>query len=117
MLLREVRYGIRLDWSEVRISPFGPTSFAWHIGNVNVDYSPRALAFSVPGTGSRTFKVEDVAPSANWTFSLESLGSGSAARGGCASSPPPAPARSTADGRLVFDAPVGVGCTVRAVCS
>lgn len=106
MLLREVRYGIRLDWAEVQIAPFGPTSYAYHIGNVHVDYSADAIALSLPGTGRRTFTIEGLTPLSRFVFSLE---------GACASAQLPADTMSDAQGQLVFSAPVGAGCVVRGV--
>lgn len=39
MMLREVRYGIAVSLVNVTVAPLGVGSFAFHIGNVNVDYS------------------------------------------------------------------------------
>ncbi len=40
MMERVIRYGIDLGLTTVTIAPFGPTSFAYHIGNVMVLYVP-----------------------------------------------------------------------------
>ncbi len=37
MLVRQVRYGIDLGLHTLTVSPFGPTSFAYHVGNVMVN--------------------------------------------------------------------------------
>ncbi len=38
MMERVIRYGIDMGLTTVTISPFGPTSFAYQIGNVVVLY-------------------------------------------------------------------------------
>jgi len=41
MILREVRYGIRLGFQSVEVSPISnQQSFSYNIGNVHVDYNP-----------------------------------------------------------------------------
>ena len=105
-MLREVRYGIHLDWNEVTIAPFGPTSFSYHIGNINVDYSNVSVTVDLPGTGSRRFTVNGVHPLVIWTFTLSGV---------CAKTAPPGQTMSSEAGQLVFNAAVGTGCVTQAV--
>jgi len=106
MLLREVRYGIRLGWNNVVVDPMGPSSFNYHVGNVNVDYAPISLAFDVPGAaGATKYEVHGVRPSTMFTVVL---GAGCAASGAASS------VASDATGLLTFIAPAAVGCRVTA---
>jgi hypothetical protein len=57
MLLREITYGIDLGLGTVRIDPFGPSSFRYHVGDVDVDYSAAEVQLGLPGSGSRAFEL------------------------------------------------------------
>ena len=61
-MLREVRYGIAVTLVNVTVAPLGVSSFSYHIGNVNVDYSASSVAISVPGAGSVGFSVRGLTP-------------------------------------------------------
>merc|ERR1712228_660792 len=50
MMIHYVRYGIQLGLEEITISPFGPKAFAYHVGNIHLDYSSDTVTLSVPGT-------------------------------------------------------------------
>jgi len=66
MLLREVRYGIQVGLNHVKLDPFvsnGTTSFGYHVGNVDVDYSPDGVAFSAPGWNEKAFTITGLVPS------------------------------------------------------
>lgn len=58
MMLHFVRYGIQLGISRVLISPFGPTSFSYHVGSVHVEFAETLTMLSVPGQGTRHIAVE-----------------------------------------------------------
>mmetsp|Transcript_9666 Transcript_9666/g.28527 ORF Transcript_9666/g.28527 Transcript_9666/m.28527 type:complete len:821 (-) Transcript_9666:30-2492(-) len=66
MMIHYVRYGIQLDFEGVTVSPFGPEAFAYHVGNVHVDYSRDRVALSVPGSGARRVAVEGLRPGAGY---------------------------------------------------
>lgn len=106
MLLREVRYGINLGFLTVSISPFGPTDFAYHVGDINVEYSPdRLLLGPLPGTGeNKTFTVTGMAPGASYA--------GTVAANDCDCPSSSVDATASGTGVLVFSAPVGPCCTV-----
>ena len=57
MLLREVRYGIRLSFSEVTLVPSGVDDFTYSMGNVRVRYSHDRISLSIPGEGARAIVV------------------------------------------------------------
>ena len=97
MLLREVRYGIRLGLLEVVVAPFGaPERFEYRVGNVHVDYAPQRVSVEVPGSGSRAHRVEGLAASATYAIGRCDGSSGLAV--------------SDSEGVLRFEAPVGEGC-------
>ena len=65
-MLREVRYGIAVSLVNVTVAPLGVGSFAFHIGNVNVDYSHAAVAINVPGAGPVGFSLHGLTPSRHY---------------------------------------------------
>ena len=83
----------------MRIQPFGPTSFSYHVGQVHVDYSAAAVAFSVPGDG-RAKQVTIAGMQANAAYAVSTSG----CPGGSTS------ATASATGDLVFSVPVGAAC-------
>jgi|TARA_B110000208_G_scaffold158703_1_gene193024 hypothetical protein len=108
MLLREIRYGIRLDWRKVIVDPWPATEYNFHIGNVNVDYASLSLNISVPGASATTYEFHGVAASTKFVIATTGVGcSGSAASA----------ATSDASGVLTFTAPAGVACAVTATAS
>jgi len=64
MMLHYIRYGIQLGFDSVKVSPFGPKNFTYHIGNIHVDYNGPAetVRLSTPGTGMRQVVVEGLTP-------------------------------------------------------
>jgi len=70
MMLHFVRYGIQLGFGSVKVTPFGPKAFAYHVGNIHVDYDAPAGAvrFSVPGEGRREITVEGLAPGKTYNY-------------------------------------------------
>ena len=67
MLLREVRYGIRLGFAEVAVAPFGaPARFEYRVGNVRVAYSAERVVIAVPGSGGRAHRVEGLTAGATY---------------------------------------------------
>ena len=97
MLLREVRYGIRLGFQTVSIAPFGPAQFVYDVGNVHVDYAQERIAVSVPGSGNRSFIVDGLDAGARFAV---------ARCDGTRSD-----VSVSAGGVLTFEAPAGESCT------
>jgi hypothetical protein len=62
------RYGINLGHQTVSIAPFGPSVYNFHVGDVNVDYSPSNCRLDLPGNGARQFSIEGLKPSAKYTI-------------------------------------------------
>lgn len=101
ILLREIRYGINLGLRSVTINPFGPSQFNFHIGNVDVDYSPKNVRAAVPGSGTRQWTITGLV--AAHPFDVSSAGT-------C--SMDPVVVSTDAGGVLSFVAPIGVGCVL-----
>jgi len=109
MMLHSVRYGIQLGLSSITVSPFGPTNFKYHVGNVHVQYNSEtgSVGLSVPGTGPRLIVFEHLKPGQEFRCSV---GSGSAIQPWplqTCSVRKTTTATSTSDGRLTFEAIVG----------
>ena len=66
MLLREVVFGIKLGWGEVVVQPAAPTNYHYQVGNVRVDFSPRAVSLLLPGSGERQFTIHHLLPNASY---------------------------------------------------
>ena len=71
ILLREIRYGIELSFSNVSVQPMPPQPFHYHIGNVNIDYNPHGTTtIRVPPSGAggraREFRLMGMRPSAHY---------------------------------------------------
>ncbi len=66
MLLREVVFGIKLGWGEVVVQPVAPTNYHYQVGNVRVDFSPRAVSLLLPGSGERQFTIHRLLPNASY---------------------------------------------------
>jgi hypothetical protein len=69
MVLREMRYGIRLGFREVTVHPFGVTNFDLRLGRLQVAYSPSAVSIFVPGSRTSQFVVSGLVPHANYKLS------------------------------------------------
>jgi hypothetical protein len=95
MMIRFIRYGIKLDFHEVTIAPFGPDNFEYHVGNVDVKYSMDEVVLSVPGVGMRTINIEGLRSGGSYEFKLSNCKS--EAHGSV----------SAEDGVVSFQAPVG----------
>eukprot|EP00659_Diplonema_papillatum_P004348 gene4348-6732_t len=67
-MLHYIRYGIRLGLVEHVISPFGPSSFKYSVGNVHLNYSMPEVRMRLPGGPTRTFTIEKLTPNATYTF-------------------------------------------------
>ena len=59
IMLREVRYGINIGLNQIVINPLmaANSTFTYHVGNVNVDYSVANLTLSFPGTGKKSLVI------------------------------------------------------------
>jgi len=106
MLLREIRYGINLGVNTVSVTPFGPTSFSYHIGNVNVDFAPTRAKICVPGSTLVLYAyiVGPLTPHTVYKI----------AREGDCSSQGDAVTTSDSDGFVAFKAPAGATCCITA---
>ncbi len=62
MLLREVVFGIKLGLGTVVLQPTAPTNYHYQVGNVRVDFSPRAVSLLLPGSGQRQFAIHRLLP-------------------------------------------------------
>jgi hypothetical protein len=62
MLLREVVFGIKLGFGTVVLRPIAPTNYHYRVGNVQVDFSPRAVSLALPGSGERQFTIHRLLP-------------------------------------------------------
>lgn len=96
MMIRFIRYGIKLDFQDVTIAPFGPENFEYHVGNVDVKYSMDEVVLSVPGVGMRTINIEGLRSSGTYEFKVSNCKS--EAHG---------VVTPTAEGVVSFQAPVG----------
>ena len=97
MLLREVRYGIRLGFNEVSVVPLGASTFSYAVGNVRVRYSRAAITVSIPGSGARTFVIGALSPGAKYLVKRCDAASSNATVND--------------EGMLQFDATIDNGCT------
>jgi hypothetical protein len=61
MLLRDVRYGIRLSVGGIEIDPLGPSAFEYHVGAISVSYAQERVAMRLPGTPQRRYRVGGMA--------------------------------------------------------
>lgn len=106
MLLREVRYGVNIGLRTVDISPLGPTRYHYHIGNVDVDYSPTVVTFTVPGSGDKRVSIAHLIPNALYNVRATDVGDRRVRE-----------ARAATDGRgtVTFTAPIGLQWQVRAM--
>jgi hypothetical protein len=66
MLLREVVFGIKLEFGTVVLKPVAPTNYHYRVGNVQVDFLPRAVSLTLPGSGERQFIIHRLLPNANY---------------------------------------------------
>lgn len=109
MMVHYIRYGVQLGFNSVTVTPFGPSKFKYHVGNVHLEYDSKAgaVALSVPGQGSRVVSIEGLAAGQAFEYQWGP---------GTASGPWPAQActaatssvaTTTAAGVLTFDAVVG----------
>lgn len=103
MLMREVSYGINLGLGAATIAPFGQSSYSYHLGDVNVDYSQRHLTLNLPGSGTRDYTVTGLTPTATYLILATDR---QAAERQIAHTDP--------RGTLTFTAPTGPQWTVRA---
>lgn len=68
MMLRQIRYGIKLGLSNITVAPFGPSNFTYHIGNVYVLYTHNNVSIMVPGHGQRWINIEGLLPSHHFSI-------------------------------------------------
>ena len=66
MLLREVVFGIMLGFRTVVLRPIAPTNYHCRVGNVQVDFSPRAVTLKLPGSGERHFTLHRLLPNGRY---------------------------------------------------
>ncbi len=123
MLLRHVKYGVQLGYSNVTVDPFAVPNktFSYRVGDVNVDYSPTLARISVPGNGTRMYRFFGLQPDTKFKISAQRK-----LRKPVVSHRRPTwdmstecsvsveSAQSDADGRLEFTGSVGTGCLIMA---
>jgi hypothetical protein len=79
MLLREIRYGINLNFDSVEIDPFGPSSFTYDIGNVYVKYdTPGGVEINVPGSRNVSYEMHGMEKSASYVLVVGGKSTGTA---------------------------------------
>lgn len=106
ILLREVRYGVAVDFRTVTVDPLPAADFSYHFGRVNVDYSSAAVRISVPGSGQRSFAVKGLPPAVAYDVKVEGPAQD------CDAGGVPATTTTSGDGTATVTAPVGVACTL-----
>merc|ERR1712183_905291 len=77
-MIHYVRYGIQLGYRSVKVSPFGPTAFKYHVGNVHVEYDSVAsrVVLAMPGTGISSITIDSLQPNQAFKFEVgESMSS------------------------------------------
>ena len=92
MLLREVVFGIKLGFGTVVVQPIAPTNYRYAVGNIQVDFSPRAVSLTLLGGGPRQFAIHRLLPNASYRVVAASLES---------------QVRADEKGRVQFVAPAG----------
>lgn len=102
MLLRSVKYGVNLGFNSLSVAPFGVNTFHYHIGNIDIDFSPTAVVMRVPGSGSFAIVLQSLQP--NTRFAVTSVGQGCEV----------ATAKVTSDvyGEVNLEADMGLACVV-----
>jgi hypothetical protein len=103
MMIFEVRYGISIAMTRVRVDPLSAASFVFSLGGVRIDYSRTTFAAQLTRghAGPRDFTVTQMSPG---TYNI--TGGGGAPRASTVGS----------DGLLVFSAPdVGAGAVAAAL--
>lgn len=109
MMAKEIKYGVILGLNTIRIEPFGPTEFRYHVGNVLVDYSRERVLMRIPGSGSRHLVIKGLVASKAYKVTAT----------GCkAAESTSLHVDSGSDGTLEFDSFIGDdeggSCTVKA---
>ncbi|MBA2678022.1 MAG: hypothetical protein H0U76_06470 [Ktedonobacteraceae bacterium] len=66
MLLREVVFGIKLGLGTVVLQPIAPTNYHYRVGNVQIDFSPRAVSLTLVGSGQRQFSIHRLLPNTSY---------------------------------------------------
>ena len=69
MVLREMIYGIDVKLDAVTIRPFGTDRYDYNVGGLTVSFSRDAVRMTVPGSGTRTYKVHGLVPDAAFVLS------------------------------------------------
>ena len=69
MILREMIYGIDIKIDTVTIKPFGMESYDFNVGGLAVSYAKSSVSMTIPGSGTRTYKVYGLDPNTIYTIS------------------------------------------------
>lgn len=116
MVLREVRYGVDLQFETVSVRPFGVSEFSYHINDVDVDFSRSLVRLRLPGTGMRRFTLAPLEPSTAYKVSLQladrSYAGGAAVQTPCENKDDENLFHSDKDGVLTFTAALGRTCVI-----
>ena len=69
MLMREQIYGIDVKLDTVTIKPFKVSVYNYNIGNLAVSYNKNNVSLSIPGSGTRIFKIYGLVPNSSYAIS------------------------------------------------
>jgi hypothetical protein len=69
MILREMVYGIDIKINCVRIKPFGLNAYHYQVGDLDVEYSRKAVSLHIPGHNERTYEIYGLLPDTSYSVS------------------------------------------------
>lgn len=98
MVLREMIYGIDVKIDRVRIKPFGPGSYHYQMGDLDISYSLQSVTLHIPGHNTRTYEIHGLLPNTAYQISTGQK------------------VTTDKDGTAVFEAPAGVTIHLARTC-
>jgi hypothetical protein len=112
VLLREVRYGIRVEPFAVQVNPFGVHQFRYQFGELRVCYSREHVRLSVPGARPRRVHllVGGLLPGARYRVEYAASAPGGCSVAGSQGAVLAAEVLANAEGELRFDGTAGRHC-------
>lgn len=66
MLLREVRYGISIQFGTMTLDPLVPEEFIYNIGNLYIKYSKQSTCITLPNVGKTKFSIHGLLPTTEY---------------------------------------------------